>query len=57
MLLNLTRITQIHDNLGVVLIQLGRINEAIDHFNKALAIDNAYKPARDHLEMIRSEME
>ena len=38
-----------HNNLGVVLVRLGRLDEAIEHFKAALAIDPEYVDARNNL--------
>jgi len=46
-----------HDNLGVALAQTGQLDEAIEHFKKALEINNSLQIARDHLDIVQQEIE
>jgi predicted membrane-bound spermidine synthase len=40
-----------HNNLGIALASVGRLDDAIDQFNQALAIDPAFEDARRNLAM------
>ena len=40
----------VHNNLGVVLENRGRLEEAIDHYQEALRLDPNYAKARNNLE-------
>ncbi len=42
---------QAHNNLGIALASLGRMDEAVDQFNQALAIEPAFEDARRNLAM------
>lgn len=46
-----------HDKLGVALAQTGQLDEAIEHFKKALEINNSLQIARDHLDIVQQEIE
>jgi Flp pilus assembly protein TadD len=40
-----------HNNLGIALASLGRMDEAVDQFKQALAIEPAFEDARRNLAM------
>ena len=40
-----------HNNLGIALASVGRLDDAIDQFKQALAIDPAFEDARRNLAM------
>jgi Tfp pilus assembly protein PilF len=44
-----------HNNLGVILILQGKLDEAIAHFNRAVQIDPNYTDARNNLNRALAE--
>ena len=46
---------EMHNNLGVLLLRKGEVEEAIIHFSKALSIDPSYRTAQENLDRVQSE--
>ena len=48
---------EIHDGPGVSLAQMGRLEEAMGHFKKALELDKSYERARGHLDSLQKALQ
>jgi Flp pilus assembly protein TadD len=46
-----------HNNMGILLMKQGKLNEAVSHFSKALALRPNYRQARLNLEEARHSLE
>ena len=51
------RSAETHDSLGVTLARMGRVDDAVGHFRKALEIDGSFEPARTHLRIVESAIQ
>jgi tetratricopeptide (TPR) repeat protein len=43
--------TNVHYNLGIILLQKGEVKEAVHHFRETLRLKPSFVEARDYLEL------